>query len=64
MDFRGKGYIKGYVYRGWSVRYGWSAAKGCNTYAAGNPDRPGQVETFTRPIDAERWIDKQAGGVR
>jgi hypothetical protein len=64
MDFRGKGYVKGYVYKGWMVRYGWNMAKGCNTYTASNPERPEQTATFARPADAGRWIDKQAGGVR
>lgn len=54
--------VKGYVYRGWQVRYTWSAAKGCNTYTASNPERPGKVETFARPAEAERWIDAQEMG--
>lgn len=51
--------VKGFQYRGWVVRYGWSAAKGCNTYTASNPDHRGQAQTFTRPTEVERWIDKQ-----
>ena len=62
MEFRGKGYIKGYAYRGWIVRYGWNMAKGCSTYAVSNPDKPGQAQTFSRPAEAERWIDKQEAG--
>jgi len=62
MNSQGKGFFKGYVYKGWKVTYGWSAAKGYNTYTASNPERPGKVETFTRPADAERWIDAQEMG--
>jgi hypothetical protein len=34
-------------------------AKGCSTYTASNPDRPGVTETFTSPRLANQWIDKQ-----
>jgi len=62
MDTRGKTNVRGYVYRGWQVANTWSAARGRNTYAVTNPERPGQSATFERPAEAESWIDAQEMG--
>ena len=55
---------KGYVYKGWQVRYGFDATKGCPAYVVSNPERPGVRGSFVRPQEAQAWVDKQEGGKR
>ena len=51
--------VKGYIYRGWQVRYGFDMRKGCQVYIASKAERPNVRAEFTRPRDAQAWIDKQ-----
>jgi len=51
--------VKGYIYRGWQVRYGFDMRKGCQVYQVSKPELPGVMAAFIRPREAEAFIDKQ-----
>jgi len=54
---------KGFIYKGWQVRYMWDARRGCWCYEASNPDRPqGARVIFVHPREAMRFIDRQEVG--
>ena len=56
---------KGYIYKGWQVRYGFDAAKGCPAYVvipvSTGTELPQVRGSFARPQEAQAFIDKQEG---
>jgi len=52
--------VKGYIYRGWQVRYGFDMRKGCQCYEVSDPTRPQAAKvTFLTPREAMRFVDRQ-----
>lgn len=50
---------KGYVYKGYCVRYVWDGRRGCWAYEVVNPARPEAARvTFSQSAQARAFIDK------